>query len=497
MVKGFYLRFGEGIDEAANKRALGLMRALLEEPHPAITDLIPGYASLYVEYDARLAREGEIRAYLAGKEPRYEESPREVEIPVRYDGPDLSDLADWAGISEEEVVRRHAGRTYRVYAVGFLPGFPFLAPVDEKIARPRLPRPRREVYPHAVGVAGRQTGIYPLKSPGGWNLIGRALVAVYDPARKKPFLLAPGDRVRFVEAEGEPPPEPEGISLLETEPEKPVLRVLEEGLVDLVVDSGRRMGGRFGLAKSGPLDPLSFAVANRLLANPPDAPALEVSLKGPRLEVLADAVFAYAGFGLVPRLDGEEVPPFTSFLAKKGQVLDFLPKGHGARGYLAVMGGLAAREFWGSRSVDLRAKVGRPLRAGDVLGRGEGAARPGFSYRPFRAPSREVRLRLLPGPQANREALFALCRGSFEVSAADRVGVRLSGPPVPGGEVTSEAVPLGAVQVPPAGEPIILLADRGTLGGYQKPAVVDPRDLPLLGQVVVGDRVRFVLDSCP
>ncbi len=495
-LSGFYLRFGEGLDEAANRRAHARLRALLNDLHPAVTDLIPGYASLYVEFDEEKAPEAEVRAWAEGAPEAAGDEGRQVEIPVVYDGPDLAELARWAGLSEEEVVRRHMERTYRVYAIGFTPGFPFMAEVDPKIAKPRRPEPRKRVPAHSVGIAGRQTGVYPQESPGGWNLIGRTRVRLFDPHRERPFFLEPGDRVRFLPEGGPVPPPPEPLELLPEEPSHPVLEVLAPGLLDLPLDAGRFLAGRYGLARSGPADPYAARVANRLLGNPPGAPVLEFNLAGPELLVLKDAIFAFAGFGVRPLKNGEEVPAWTSFFARAGDRLAFLPSGTGMRGYLAVAGGFSLRTFFESASVDLKGRIGRPLKAGDRLGVAAPVARvAGRSFRPRYLPEREVRLRLRPGPQASAEALAALTADAFEVEDADRMGVRLGGAPVPGGEVTSEGVPLGAVQVPPSGKPILLLVDRGTLGGYQKPALLLSEDLPKAAQLRPGDRVRFVLDS--
>ncbi len=495
-LSGFYLTFGEGIDEGANRRVHAQMRALLADPFPGVTDLIPGYANLYVEYDAERTSERAVRAWIRAHPPVGSGEGKRVEVPVVYDGPDLGELADWAGMDPEEVVRLHAGRGYRVFAVGFVPGFAFMAEVDRRIAKPRRPEPRREVPAHSVGIAGRQTGIYPLKSPGGWNLIGRTRVRVFDPHRDRPFLLEPGDRVRFLPEPGPVPAPPEPLELLPEEPERPVLRVLTPGLLDLAVDAGRFLAGRYGLARSGPADPYAAGVANRLVGNPPGAVLLEFNQRGPELLVLAPAVFAFAGFGLEVRKNGSPLPPWRSFSAAPGDVLTFPPGKRGVRGYLAVAGGLALRTFFQSASVDLRGRIGRPLREGDVLGLAAiRAVRPGRSFAPTYAPGHRVLLRIRPGPQAAPDALAALTEGVFEVTGADRMGVRLAGPAVPGGEVTSEAVPIGAVQVPPSGKPILLLVDRGTLGGYAKPALLSPADLSRAAQLRPGDRVRFVLDS--
>lgn len=497
-LEGLYLYFGEGLDEAANEKARARLYALLRRRLIGVTDLILGYASLYVEYDADRVPRGRVERWARAEEEAPPPPGRRVEIPVVYDGPDLKAVADWAGLSLDEVIRRHAAGRYRVFALGFTPGFPFMGVVEPALQKPRLPVPRPEVPAHAVGIAGPQTGVYPMKSPGGWNLIGRARVRVYDPGRAEPFLLAPGDEVRFVPDAGAVPGEPEGLELLSEKPRHPFLRVEQAGLLDLVVDRGRFLAGRFGLARSGPLDPYSAALANRLVGNPAGGTVLEVNLKGPELVALQAGVVGFAGYGFWLAVNGEVYPPAQAVRVVPGDRLTLLPRGRGARAYLALPGGIAHGAFLGSQSVDLRGKIGRPLRPGDVLGslRPSNAARP-RAFAPWPLEEGVVRLRVQPGPQATPEAVRALTEQTFTVERADRMGLRLQEGGVPGGEVTSEAVPIGAVQVPPGGRPMLLLADRGTLGGYAKPLVVDPRDLWRAGQLRTGDRLRFVLDFGP
>lgn len=478
----------------------------------AVLDVIPSYDSVYLEYDANLADERRLRAAVKDSVARHAahrsegrggvgasgaREPRVVTIPVAYGGEhgvDLPHVAAHAGLTPSEVIDLHASARYRVAAVGFAPGFPFLAEVPERIRVPRHAAPRPHVPAHTVAIANQQTGIYPLASPGGWNLIGRALLAVYDPHRDEPFLLAPGDEARFEPAHGVPPPEPAPLELLPASPRRPSLAVQAPGLLDLVVDGGRFLVGRFGLARSGPLDAPLARLANRLVANPPDAPLIESSLLGPTLEALADVVVAVTGEALAALVDGEPRPPYTAFALRRGQRLGFAPQRRGCRSYLALAGGIEAATFLGSSSVDLRARIGRPLAAGDVLGAArETAVVPGRRFVPYRPPRDPEVARLVPGPQATPEALQALTSSPFEVGRADRTGMHLVGPDVPGDEITSEAVPLGAVQVTRAGAPIVLLHDRGTLGGYAKPAVVHPADLARVAQLRVGARVRFVM----
>ncbi|WP_288404427.1 5-oxoprolinase subunit PxpB [uncultured Deinococcus sp.] len=501
--EGFYVVFGRVIGRAVGAQVHALYRALRADLPPAVTDLGPGYATLYVEYDAERTGRTEVAAWVrrhlraaqGGAGTGHADPGRTVEIPVRYDGEDLADVAARTGLDPAEVIRRHAAPTYHAYAVGFTPGFPFLGEVEEALRLPRRATPRLAVPLNAVAIAGAQTCVYPLPSPGGWNLLGTALRTLYDPNRPEPCLIAPGDTVRFVPVEGlyHPAPTLPPVRPLWPEaPARPALRVEKPGLLDVLVDAGRFRQAQVGMARSGPLDPRAAGLANRLVGNPPGTPLLELTLLGPALTALRDLRVAVAGFGMTALAGGQPMPAHSAFRLRAGETLRFRPTAEGTRSYLAVAGGLDTLPFLGSSSVDLTGRVGRALRAGDVLGVGLLAPTvPDLSPALLPPPGAEVRLRLLPGPQASYEALVALASAPFTVREQNRMGVRLDGPQVPGGQVVSEATPHGAVQVTPAGQPILLLGDRGRLGGYHKPAVIHPDDLPLAAQLRPNARVVF------
>lgn len=497
---GRHLRITEQIDPDRNAEVQALTQALLAHAPAGVTDVVPSYGSVYVEVDADQLDRDEVDRWIqvSSGAPPDPVDARQVDIPVRYGGVDLAELASDAGLEPHEVAEIHAATDYLVYAVGFQPGFPFLGEVDARIRKGRRAHPRTRVPAHSVGIAGAQTGVYPLSSPGGWNLIGTALEALYDPHREPPFLLEPGDRVRFLPSDGLDPPEPTTLELLPGAPDRPTLAVRSAGLLDLIVDGGRIAVGRYGLARSGALDAPAATLANRLVANPHDAPLLELNLAGPELEALAPAIVAVTGAGVRPQRNGITMDRWTSFRIEPGDVLRFVPSDDGARGYLALAGGIASDRFLGSASVDVRARIGRPLAAGDVLGRaGPSRARAGFAFRPYLGVVRRgvpTPIRIGHGPQSDAEALDALTRSSYRIHSADRVGMHLDGPDVAITELLSEATPLGAVQVTSGGRPLILLNDRGTIGGYAVPAVVVPDDLPRLAQLRQGDRIRFVLD---
>lgn len=198
------VELGETLDLAVNLQVQDLARRA--RALPGVSAVIPAYTTLLVEYEplvlARSALESEIASALSSESLIADDAPtRIVEIPTRYGGecgPDLEFVAAQNGISPAEVVKIHTAETFRVFMIGFAPGFPYLGIVPEQIAAPRLETPRPRVPAGSVGIAGRQTGIYPRESPGGWRLIGRTDVTLFDPLQDPPALLRPGDRVRFV-----------------------------------------------------------------------------------------------------------------------------------------------------------------------------------------------------------------------------------------------------------------------------------------------------------
>lgn len=171
---------------------------------PSSSDIVLGEAAIVVVGERDEERiEALVRDALPAALPPLEEAPLHI-VPTIYDGPDLAEVAEETGLSPDEVVRLHTSREYLVEVVGFLPGFAYMGPVDPKLVLPRRSSPRPRIPKGSVAIAGRQTGIYPFSSPGGWNLIGRAKgVEPFDPSREPPLLFAPGDRVRFERVHGD------------------------------------------------------------------------------------------------------------------------------------------------------------------------------------------------------------------------------------------------------------------------------------------------------
>ena len=286
------------------------------------------------------------------------------------------------------------------------------------------------------------------------------------------------------------------------------LEVIKPGLLTTVQDLGRYGHQAVGVPVAGPMDVFSHRLANQLVGNEPVAATLEVTLMGPELLIAVDTTLAIVGALFETTCDGHAVPMDASFVVRAGQRLKFGRLVQGARAYLGVAGGILTPGVLGSRATHLVSGMGGllgrallpgdrvPVLAGTVL-------RPGRKGVGLTLPTgRRARLRVVPGPQDGwflPDALKALAGVSFRISPrSNRMGYRLEGPPLARRderELVSEPVGMGAIQVPAAGEPILLMADRQTAGGYPKIGYVITADLPLAGQLAPGDFLEFILCS--
>jgi KipI family sensor histidine kinase inhibitor len=456
-----------------------------------VLDIVPAFNRTAIYFDPSAVSHADVAAWLtlqSGGESSRGTPRRLVEVPVAYGneyGPDLAGVAQAAGLSADEVVRRHAGAEYVVGAVGFQPGFGYLEGLPPELRTPRRATPRTAVPAGAVGIGGPYTGVYPAESPGGWNLIGRTPLVMFDQRRDEPSLLRHGDRVRFravdaaeftrIVAKNRPAPPAEFVV------DRPLLRVISPGVSTTLQGLPRYGQQHHGVTPGGAMDLASLRLANLLVGNDPGAAALESTLVGPILETIAPVRLALAG----------AVPSARCFQCKAGVTIDLRSMVLGARSYVAIAGGFAGHP-------------GKSLAAEETLGSdGEPTPAPGratlggVGWRRLRTEGFTT-LRILRGPQSDRlsdDAWRRFLLASYCVSPqSNRMGVRLEGPELrceSSEAAPSQPVCQGAIQLPPDGRPIVLGADRQTLGGYPVPAVVISADWPALGQLAPGDTVRF------
>jgi antagonist of KipI len=282
------------------------------------------------------------------------------------------------------------------------------------------------------------------------------------------------------------------------------LTVVRAGMLSTVQDLGRWGSQAHGVPVAGPMDLYSHKAANLLVGNSEDAAAIEVTLIGPALSTDADVVCAVAGAHFELLIDGQHVAVHARFVLPAGRTLRFGNRLAGARATLAVRGGIDVPPLFGSRSTSIISRMGpfggRPLAAGDVLTTGDdsGANTSRATPLPPRVPRGGARVRVVRGPHddlftpAARETLE---RARYVVTPqSNRMGYRLEGAPLRhmgSADILSDATPIGSLQVPSSGQPILLMADRQTTGGYAKIATVITADLPLAGQLAPGDWIEF------
>src|SRR5262245_59020155 len=286
------------------------------------------------------------------------------------------------------------------------------------------------------------------------------------------------------------------------------VRVIKPGMLTTIQDRGRWGLQARGVPVAGPMDPASHRLANALVGNDGDAATLEITLLGPELEFEAERVIAVAGGEFEMTLDNKPVPMHAPFIVSAESRLRFGARRRGARAYLAMAGGIAIPPTLGSRSTHLTSALGgfdgRALRTGDLLPLGNPAdarrTAPALTESLVPLPDHHARIRVLPGPQVDYfgpDAIELLQSKPYVVEQnSDRMGFRLSGPRLPhlrGADIISDATPLGALQVPASGQPILLMADRQTSGGYPKIATVISADISVAGQLGPGDTIEFAV----
>lgn len=284
---------------------------------------------------------------------------------------------------------------------------------------------------------------------------------------------------------------------------EPLFKVLKPGLQTTVQDLGRTGYQQYGISPAGAMDPYSMQMANLLVGNPLGEAVLEAAVLGPRLEALTDVSIAICGGDLRPVVNSSPAPMWKSFALKKGDVLSFGTVKNGARAYISFAGGMHVPLVLSSKSTFINGKLGgfkgRALESGDLVYGNPFVRKNRFLHKSLIPEyAREIEIRVIIGPHQNKfsqsETLRFLSSEYKITSQSNRMGYRLEGPKletIGGADIISDAIPLGGIQVPSNGEPIILLSERQTTGGYARIATVISVDIPLLAQAMPGTKLRF------
>lgn len=500
---------------------LALFASLEADPITGVEDMVPAARTLMIRFRPAITDARTLAALIAGRDLSVKPaaSERMVEVPVRYDGEDLADVAALTGLSIDDVIERHTQSIFTVAFCGFAPGFGYLVGGDPALHVPRRQTPRTKIAAGSVALGGAFCGVYPQSSPGGWQIIGTTALKMWDLGRNPPALIQPGDRVRFIDlarqAANAPlsitKPAVETLSQDETDATAATIEVLAAPMPALFQDAGRFGQTGQGVSSSGALDQGAFRAANRIVGNAAGTPCLEITLGGFSFKANGRAVMALTGApcpitirDLKGRTHSAQTYQPISLEAGDVVTLGFAPCG--ARSYLALRGGFQVSPVLGSASTDTLAIVGpAPVVSGTIL-----------TVLPFRAGLHAVSLTEAPafshpsapdvvtldvimGPRSDwftQKGIATLCEQVYTVTPqSNRIGIRLSGAEALERAITaelpSEGTATGAIQVPHSGQPVLFLADHPLTGGYPVIANVAEYHLDLAGQIPVNARIRF------
>ena len=537
------IQFEQKICPEVNSRISAFVKTFeyIAKDIAGVLEVLPTYCSVSIYFDEAICQISLLKdlaqkALQKSEEEKTEstDSARTITIPVCYEdqefAPDLEKVALHAKLSKEEVIKLHSSSDYLIYMMGFLPGFPYLGGMNPQLETPRLETPRTKIPAGSVAIGGAQTGLYPVESPGGWNIIGRTPLRLFDVKRKPFFLYEAGDKIRFLpitREEFENFDESLWLAQVAGKSEASIetsddaadskevyecgggIKILEPGLLTSIQDSGITGFQKYGIGQSGAMDQTSFALANQICGNEKNAACLETTLAGPSIRFVTACDFAITGAVFEnATLDGMRIEMNKKISAKAGSLLSCGFASKGLRSYIAFSGGLLVPKVFRSSSTNLKSKIGgymgRKLQADDQLAIGIN------KKNPLLVPDNKS----TEGFTENKDVLLLDCIKSsqfdffqekivkkftdliYTVSAeSDRMGIRFTGPGLECGktDIISDAIPFGAVQITSAGLPVVMAADRQTTGGYAKIACVKKSAMYRLAQALPGTKVRFNL----
>lgn len=537
------IQFEQKICPEVNSRISAFVKTFeyIAKDIAGVLEVLPTYCSVSIYFDEAICQISLLKdlaqkALQKSEEEKTEstDSARTITIPVCYEdqefAPDLEKVALHAKLSKEEVIKLHSSSDYLIYMMGFLPGFPYLGGMNPQLETPRLETPRTKIPAGSVAIGGAQTGLYPVESPGGWNIIGRTPLRLFDVKRKPFFLYEAGDKIRFLpitREEFENFDESLWLAQVADKSEASIetsddaadskevyecgggIKILEPGLLTSIQDSGITGFQKYGIGQSGAMDQTSFALANQICGNEKNAACLETTLAGPSIRFVTACDFAITGAVFEnATLDGMRIEMNKKISAKAGSLLSCGFASKGLRSYIAFSGGLLVPKVFRSSSTNLKSKIGgymgRKLQADDQLAIGIN------KKNPLLVPDNKS----TEGFTENKDVLLLDCIKSsqfdffqekivkkftdsiYTVSAeSDRMGIRFTGPGLECGktDIISDAIPFGAVQITSAGLPVVMAADRQTTGGYAKIACVKKSAMYRLVQALPGTKVRFNL----
>ena len=503
-----------------------------------LLDLIPGIDTLLVALQFRDSHYQEIRAAakleietlvkkLMSEKKQVTKSEVVHRIRVCYDpevAPDLLACAEKCQLTVREFINRHKNSEIRVDILGFMPGFSYCSGLDPTLRLPRLKSPRTAVPTGSVAIAELQTAIYPQSTPGGWNIIGRSPDVLFDVSKPQPSLLMAGERVEFIEIDLAEFRKIEAQNLAKNldnqakriSPHQSV-EVVSAGLQTTIQSLPRYGFAHLALSAGGPMDQESARLANALLGNPRDAAGLEITGAGTKLLFHEDVWVAWVGARCMGQVNGLQIPGNRPVFIGKGETLSFGPMLQGYRLFLALSGGIESEQILGGQGSHLSAAIG-----GGALQKGDSVSLPrarDISQKTFfqklsdaqiRFPKWAIASPALPGKKVevikvlpgihlgvlSSKEQEALWKAVWIISPqSNRMGMRLESDfkvtgPISG--IPSQGIWFGTVQLPPSGQPILMMAEHQTTGGYPRLMEIVSTERSKLAQLKPGDKLQFL-----
>ncbi|MBB3944442.1 KipI family sensor histidine kinase inhibitor [Rhizobium skierniewicense] len=498
-------------------QTLALFASLEANPVEGVEETVPAARTLMIRFRPETIGAQALAAEIATRDLSAKIAPSDnlVEIPVRYDGEDLADVAELTGLSVEEVIRRHTDSEFTVAFCGFAPGFGYLVGGDPALHVPRRKSPRTRIPMGSVALAGAFSGVYPQNSPGGWQILGTTPLKMWDIDRDPGALFQPGYRVRFFDMDKAD----RNIDIPAAKPAvaKPVANteaahfdVLAAPMPAVFQDLGRFGQTGQGVSASGALDRSALNTANRIVGNPANTACLEITLGGFSFKSTSRAVIGVAGASCIITVKSDaysvEANPYMPISLEAGDVVTFGNPAKGMRCYLAVRGGFEVAPVLGSTSTDTLAVVGPDtVTAGSILNlkkNKNGLSSVSIDEVPaFDLPQvgDVVTLDVVMGPRTDwftQRGIETLTSQLWQVTPqSSRVGIRLAGEtPLErkdSAELPSEGTATGAIQIPHSGQPVLFLADHPLTGGYPVIGAVAEYHLDLAGQIPINAKIQF------
>ncbi len=511
------IEWGNSIDDTIHQQVLHVNSLLCQKPFPGFIETVPAYTTLTVYYQPELITaenssphlfvKNYIENLLRDVSVEKIEEEKIISIPVCYDeefGYDLDFVTITNNLSKEQVISLHQQHEYTVYMMGFLPGFAYMGKVDDAIATPRKPTPRAIVEEGSVGIAGKQTGIYPLPSPGGWQIIGRTPLCLFDLQKTAPFLFKTGDHVKFYGISKssfyKTKNEQKLVPSIVQEEDNADAVIIKPGIFSTIQDTGRYGFQSYGVPISGAMDHTAYCVANALAGNPKNAATIECTMGGLLIQFKKNAVIAITG-GAAAFINDQKIKLYQPLSVSKNDLLEIRYNNDGIRTYVAVRGGFAAAIVMTSKSICPRAGIGNALKKEEGLRFdtfSDPAAKRVSGNVSIPAYSSHAVIRVIPGAEKDwmrPESIHQFDKQKFTLTnQCDRMGYHLNGDALSLSNTTemlSTAVTKGTIQLTPAGQLIVLMSDCQTSGGYPRVAQVAAVDLPLVAQLKPGDSIQF------